>query len=121
MNTKLSSKCLPSEGDGDDAGAVLCDVEEGRLGHVEVRAGRVAPAAVVAGESVVRRAEIGGRDDDGARKAPPRVVVAPKLVAGAATEPIVEQLRAQRRRVGSVAPKVEVPIPTRTSCKHFHQ
>ncbi|KAG6497462.1 hypothetical protein ZIOFF_045362 [Zingiber officinale] len=93
--------------DGDDAGSVLCDVEEGRLGHVEVRAGRVAPAAVVAGESGVRRAEVGGRDDDGARKAPPRVVVAPKLVASAATEPIVEQHRAQRRRVGSVAPDVE--------------
>ncbi|KAG6467191.1 hypothetical protein ZIOFF_074994 [Zingiber officinale] len=111
---------LPSEGDGDDAGSVLCDVEEGRLGHVEVRAGRVAPAAVVAGESGVRRAEVGGRDDDGARKTPPRVVVAPKLVASAATEPIVEQHRAQRRRVGSVAPDVEVPVPARTSCKHFH-
>ncbi|KAG6502153.1 hypothetical protein ZIOFF_042042 [Zingiber officinale] len=112
---------LPSEGDGDDAGSVLCDVEKGQLGHVEVRAGRVAPAAVVAGESGVRRVEVGGRDDDGARKAPPRVVVAPKLVASAATEPIVEQHRAQSCRVGSVSPDVEVPVPARTSCKQFHQ
>ncbi|KAG6513946.1 hypothetical protein ZIOFF_024283 [Zingiber officinale] len=112
---------LPSEGDGDNAGSVLCDVEKGQLGHVEVRAGRVAPAAVVAGESGVRRVEVGGRDDDGARKAPSRVVVALKLVASAATEPIVEQHRAQRHRVGSVSPDVEVPVPAHTSCKQFHQ
>ncbi|KAG6510511.1 hypothetical protein ZIOFF_028535 [Zingiber officinale] len=112
---------LPSDGYGDDAGSVLCDVEKGQLGHVEVRAGRVAPAAVVAGESGVRRVEVGGRDDDGAWKAPPRVIVAPKLVASAATEPIVEQHRAQRHRVGSVSPDIEVPVPAHTSCKQFHQ
>ncbi|KAG6479567.1 hypothetical protein ZIOFF_063034 [Zingiber officinale] len=50
-------------GDGDDVGSVLCDVEKGQLGHVEVWAGRVAPAAIVAGESGVRRVEVGGHDD----------------------------------------------------------
>nr|ACL53845.1 unknown [Zea mays] len=99
------------ERDGHDAGAVLRDAEEGRLGHVEVRARRVAPAAVVAGEAVVGRAEVGGRDGDGARQAPPPVVVAPQLVAGPARRAVVEQRRAQRRRARAVPRAVQVAVP----------
>ena len=51
--------------DRDDAGLVDADVEPRRLGHVEVGAGRVAPPAVIAGEVVVWRAEVGGGDGDG--------------------------------------------------------
>ena len=77
-------------------------MEEGRLGHVEVRAGRVAPAAVVAGEAVVGRAEVGGRHGDGARQARTPGVVAPQLVARPARRAVVEQRRAQRRRVRAI-------------------
>ncbi|KAB8084081.1 hypothetical protein EE612_006543, partial [Oryza sativa] len=91
----------PSVGDGHDAGAVHADLEEGRLGHVEVGARRVAPAAVVVGERVVRRAQVGGGDGDAARQAPLPIVVAPQLVARPARRAVVEQHRAQRRRVGA--------------------
>jgi len=106
----------PPVGDGHDAGAVLRDLEEGRLRHVEVRARRVAPAAVVAGEAVVGRAEVGGRHGDGARQARLPVVVAAQLVAGPARRAVVEQRRAQRRRVRAVPRAVHVPVPTRAAC-----
>ena len=92
----------PSEGDRDDSGAVLSNLEEGRLGEVEVLEGRVAPAAIVIGQSEVWRAEVGGGDGDGAREAPSGVVVAPHFETSSAAQPIVEQRRAQRRRVRSV-------------------
>lgn len=56
------------------------DLKEGGLGEVEMVEGRVAPPAVVVGKSEVWRAEVGGSDDDGAREAPLRVVVATHLV-----------------------------------------
>jgi hypothetical protein len=110
----------PAVGDGDNAGPVERDALEHGLRHVEVGAGRVAPAAVVGGERVVGRAEVGGGDDDGARKA--RVAaaasaVAPHLEAGAAAEAVVEERRAQRRGVGAVPLAVQVPVPARPSCK----
>ncbi|BAS82361.1 Os03g0155566, partial [Oryza sativa Japonica Group] len=92
----------PTVEDGDDAGLVDADLEPGGLGHVEVRAGRVAPAAAVAGESPVGRAQVGGRDGHrGARPAPlrRRGGVAHDQVALPARPPVVEQHRAQRRRV----------------------
>jgi hypothetical protein len=84
-----------------------------------VGARRVAPAAVVGRERVVGRAEVGGRHHDGARQtraaAAPRRV-APHLEAGAAAEAVVEERRAQRRRVGAVPLAVEVAVPTRPAC-----
>nr|ACN26735.1 unknown [Zea mays] len=106
---------LPAVGDGDDAGAVLGDVEEHGHGEVEVRAGRVAPAAVVGGERVVWRAEVGGRDQDGGppwpAPPPPGLLLAPDLEARAAAEPLVEQRRAQRRVVHAVPLAVQVAVP----------
>lgn len=72
--------------------------------------GRVAPAAIVVGESKVRGAEVGGGDHDGTREAPSRVVVAAHLVAGAAAEPVVEEGGAQRGCVCAVALAVEVAV-----------
>ena len=56
---------LPLVEHRDDAGAVDADVLPCGLGHVEVRARRVAPAAVVIGQRPVGRAEVGGSDGDG--------------------------------------------------------
>jgi hypothetical protein len=110
-----TSLISPPVCDGHDAGAVLRDLEEGRLRHVEVRARRVAPAAVVAGEAVVGRAEVGGRDGDGARQARLPGVVAPQLVAGPAGRAVVEQRRAERRRVRAVPAAVHVAVAARPS------
>jgi hypothetical protein len=111
---------LPAVGDGDDAGAVLGDVEEHGHGEVEVRAGRVAPAAVVGGERVVWRAEVGGRDQDGGppwpAPPPPGLLLAPDLEARAAAEPLVEQRRAQRRVVHAVPLAVQVAVPAGAAC-----
>ncbi|KAB8086774.1 hypothetical protein EE612_010298, partial [Oryza sativa] len=91
----------PLVDDGDDAAAVDADLLPGGLGHVEVGARRVAPAAAVAGEVPVGRAEVGGGDGDGDARLAPRPVrlaVADELVALPAGEAVVEQRRAERRR-----------------------
>jgi len=108
---------LPAVRDRDDAGAVLCDFEEHGHGEVEVWSGRVAPSSIVAGESVVRRAEVRGRHQDrgAASVAPTRVVRALYLEARAAAQPAVEQRRAQRSRVHTVALAVQVPVPARAA------
>ncbi|BAS87106.1 Os03g0822033, partial [Oryza sativa Japonica Group] len=102
-NPSLLPARHPAVGDGDDAGAVLGDVEEHGHGEVEVGARRVAPAAVVGGEGVVGRAEVGGGDEDGGAPRvaplPPGLVHALDLEARAAALPGVEQRRAQRRVV----------------------
>ncbi|RWW07706.1 hypothetical protein GW17_00028899 [Ensete ventricosum] len=113
------SGAIPSVRDGDDAGAVLGDLEEHGHGEVEVGARRVAPPTVVGGERVVRRAEVGSRDEDGGAPAvaPPRVIRALDLEARPAALPLVEERRAQRRRLHPVPLAVQVPVPTRSSCK----
>ncbi|CAA7410550.1 unnamed protein product [Spirodela intermedia] len=85
-STRLKEGSLPAVSDRDDAGLVLGDLEEGWLGEVEVGAGGVAPATVVAGEGVVWGAVVGAADEDGgvAGLAPLPVVDALDLVAGAA-------------------------------------
>ncbi|KAG6468150.1 hypothetical protein ZIOFF_072721 [Zingiber officinale] len=101
------SQVAPAEGDRDDAGAVLPDMEERRLGEVEVRARGVAPATIVAGVVVGWRAEVGGGDDDGAREARLGVIGALQLVAGAIAELVVEQHCAEHHRVGAIAHTTE--------------
>lgn len=60
--------------DGDNATTVYADFLPSGLRHVEMLTGRVAPPSIVAWESVVRRAEIGGSDGDGnALSAPTRL------------------------------------------------
>lgn len=110
---------LPAVRDGDDAGAVLGDLEEHGHGKVEVGTRRVTPSAIVVRECEIRRAEVSGGDEDGgaAGMAPPRVLVAFNFKASTAAKPVVEQRRAKRRRVHSVSLAVQVSISTSTSCK----
>lgn len=79
---------------------------------------RVAPAAVVRGQGVVGRAEVGGRNDDGGTPldAPLPVVDALDLEAGPADDAAVEYRRAHCRRLHPVALAVEVPVPARATC-----
>ena len=111
----------PSVHDWDDAGAVDADLLPGRLRHVEVRPRRVAPAAVVAGQRVVGRAEVGGRDghrDAGLAERRVRpLAVAGNLEALPARRAVVEERRAQRRRPRPVPLRVQVAVPARPSCK----
>ena len=90
-------KISPAVAYGNNSGMVLGDLEEHGHGEVEVGARRVAPAAIVAGKGEVGRAEVGGGDDDGRppRVAPPWILVALYLETRAATQPTVEQCRAQ--------------------------
>ena len=113
---------LPPEVHRDNAGLVDGDGGPRRLRHVEVAAGRVAPAAVVAGQRVVGRAVVGGRDGDGrARLAHGALAgVADDCVARAAHGAVVEQRRAQRRVVQPVAGVVQVAEPTRSSCRSIY-
>jgi hypothetical protein len=106
--------------DGHDAAAVDADLEPGRLGHVEVLPRRVAPAAVVVGQRVVGRAQVGGGDGHRrAADAEPRVrlVVAGDPVALPARGAVVEERRAQRRRVRAVPRRVQVAVPTSPTCR----
>lgn len=112
---------VPSEGNGHDSGSVLSDLEERRLGQVEVLEGRVAPAAVVVRQGVVGRAKVCGGDGDGVREAPSRVVVAPHLVACPAAQSVVEQGRAQRCGVCAVPLAVQVAVPACPSCQKTPQ
>ena len=61
-----------------------------------MRAWRVTPAAIVTGESVVRRAKVGGGDKNGraARVTPFWVICALYLKASTAAKAIVEKCRA---------------------------
>jgi hypothetical protein len=90
----------PLAHDWDDAAAVHADLLPRRLRHVEVGARRVAPPAVVAGQSVVGRAEVGGGDGHrDAGLAPPRVrqlAVARDLVALRARSAVVEMKKCLR-------------------------
>jgi len=107
---------VPPVCDGHDAGAVVCDAEEGRHGEVEVVARRVAPPAGVRGQPVVGRAEVGGRDHHRrhggvalALAAAPATAL--DLEAGAAGESVVEERRAERPRRHAVPRDVEVAVP----------
>jgi hypothetical protein len=108
----------PAVHDGHDASAPEGHLHEGRFGEVEVGARRVAPAAVVGVLRPVGRAQVGRRHRDH-RRAPvaPRRAHAPHLVARPATVPVLEQRRAQRRRVRAVPSGVQVAVPARATCK----
>uniref|UniRef100_A0A2P2II17 Uncharacterized protein n=1 Tax=Rhizophora mucronata TaxID=61149 RepID=A0A2P2II17_RHIMU len=102
--------------DGDDSSTEVGDFEKHGHGEVEMEARWVTPATIVAGQSIVRRAEVGGRNDDGwaARVAPPGVICIRTLdlEARAAAQPVVEQCGAQRRRVHSISLAVQIAVPT---------
>lgn len=81
-------------------------------------AGRVAPAAVVVGESVVGGAEVGRGDEDGGvtRVAPLRRVSAFDLKTRPTAVSLVEKGRAQCCRVDAVTLAVQVAVSTSTPC-----
>jgi hypothetical protein len=106
---------VPPVLDGHQAGASLGELVEHWRGEVEVHLRRVAPAASVVGERVVGWAEVGGRHHCGAPPAAP-AAGAPDLEARATPQPVVEQRRAQRRRVFPVPRAVQVAVPARSSC-----
>ena len=104
--------------DRDDAGAVDADGLPGGLGHVEVGAWGVAPAAVVVGERPVGRAEVGGGDGDGAGAGLAHIClagVAHDEVALPARRAVLEQHRAQRRVPHAVALVVQVIVSARAT------
>ena len=107
----------PAETDGYDSGAVVRDLEEHGHGEVEVGPRRVTPTSIVAWLSEVGGAEIGCSDEDGGapREAPLGFVVTLDLETSTAAQSVVEQSRAQRRRVHSVPLTVQVSIPTSTT------
>lgn len=86
----------PAKGNGDNSGTVFSNFKEHGHGEVEVRTRRVAPAAIVVWKSVVGRAKVCCRDEDGrtSRVTPLSVVSALYLKARAAAEAIVEKRRA---------------------------
>jgi hypothetical protein len=109
----------PQVDDRDDAAAVDPDLLPGGLRHVEVGARWVAPAAAVAGQVPVGRAEVGDGDGDGdARPAPGpvRLAVAHQLVALPARRAVREEGGAECRRPRAVALRVQVAVPARASC-----
>jgi hypothetical protein len=97
---------------------IVCDGCPRGLRHVKVLPRRVAPSAIVAGQGVVGRAEVGCCDGDGralfARLCFARV--AGDGEAGATPCPIVEERRAQCSRVCPVPGVIQVPVPARTTC-----
>ena len=109
--------------DSDDAALDDADVLPRRLGHVEVRAARAAPAAV--GQCVVGRAQVGGGDSDGVAGLAPLATqtcwVAGDEVALPARRAVIEQGRAQRRGVDTVPRVVQVVVPACATCVSYHK
>lgn len=72
--------------------------------------GRIAPTAIVVGESQVWRAEIGSSDNDASGITPSGVVAALELVAGSTGQAIVEESSAESCCVGAMA--IQIAITT---------
>lgn len=70
--------------------SVLSNVLEYRLREIEVLKRRVAPASSVVRKGIVRRAEIGGCDHNGAWQAPSGVTGTLNLIARPTAQAIVE-------------------------------
>lgn len=72
---------------------------------------KIAPAAAIGGEPIIRGTEISGSNNDRRPwNTPAEVLHAPDLKAGAADLPLVEQRRTHPRRGFSVATFLEVAI-----------
>ena len=81
---------LPPVGNGDDSSAVLSDLLENRLREIEVLKRRIAPTAIIIGETEIRRTEICGGDYNGTRETPFFVVHATDFEARTAAETVVK-------------------------------
>lgn len=82
---------LPSERDRDNSSSILSDMQESRLGQIEVLKRRITPTTIGVGQSQVRRAKVRRGDDDRAWKTPFGVVAASHFVTRTAAQAIVEQ------------------------------
>lgn len=84
---------LPAVRNRDDTGTIFSDLEE--HGHCQIKMGsrRIAPPTIVAGESVVWRAEVGSSDNNRrtTRMTPSRIVSTLDFEAGSTAQPTVEQ------------------------------
>lgn len=108
---------VPAVLDGHHAGLPERNLLEGLDGEEEMVVGRVADAAGVGGETEVRGAEVGGRDDDGGSgEAILEVIHALHLVAAAARRAALEQRRAQPHRRHPVPVLPQIPEPARATC-----
>lgn len=95
--------------------ALSGNVKEGGHGHVEMLTWRITPAAIV-----IRRAEVGGGDGDGATAETPlrvKLVIAHYQVARAAGLALSEQRAAHCDCVHSKPSMDCIIIPTSSSCK----
>lgn len=94
------------------------DLQKHRHGKIEVRARRITPSAIIRWLGEVGRAEIGRRDEDRRvpGQAPLGIVGTLQLEARPAAGPLVEQRRAQRRRLDAVALAVKIAVSTRPTC-----
>jgi len=63
----------------------------------------VAPAAIVVGETGIRGAEIGGCYGDGSTRQAPLTTLAHDLEASSTRQSLVEERRAQCRRLGPIS------------------
>lgn len=114
-NSALSLTGYPSVLNRDDSSPKLSNVLKNGLRQVKVLQRRVAPTTVVIWKRIVGRAEVSSSDNDRARKAPLRVIVALDFIASTATETIIEQCSAQSRGVGTVALAIQIAITTSTA------
>lgn len=112
----------PLVDDGDDAALIDADLLPSGLSHVEMLAGRVAPAAVVAGKGIVWRAEVCGSNCHRNTLLAPlwaALKVAYNLEALPTGSPIVEQCCAQCCSSSPISTFIQVAISTSTPCTNI--
>lgn len=79
---------------------------------------RVAPSSIIRWQSIVRRAEISRRNENGGapRVTPLRIIGTFDLETSPAALAVVEEGSAQRCRLNAVSLAVKVPVATRPTC-----
>lgn len=110
---------VPLEQNGDDSTSVNTNLFPGRLSHIEMLKRRIAPAAVVAWKSKVRRAEVCGSDGNRSSfYAPPGIslIITHDSVALSAWSSIIEQCSAQSSGTSSIPSWIQVSVPASSPC-----
>lgn len=96
---------------------ILRDMQESRLCQVKVLARGIAPPTIFVRQCVVRGAEIGDGDSDGAPETPLGVTIALELVARSTARALVEHYGAQGGSLCPISLAVHVPVPTSSPCR----
>ena len=107
---------LPPESHGDYSSTVLSNFEESWFCHIKMLEWRIAPSTIVISLCKIWGAKVCSCDSDGAREAPPGVIIASHFVTSTTGQAIVEQGCAQSCSVSSISLAVQVPITTCSSC-----